>query len=469
MHFSIIAKHRSVSNAEIRNLSNQLVSFLIQKGQHSPCLAIMARTDPDTVLLMASCFYACIPFVSLNPNQGLETHQKHLENIIPVSMWVVWDPKDANMENIFDISSLLESLNKLPKSELPPYDLTGNAVILSTSGSTGEPKWLGFSHDQLLTAAQGSKEVLHPSMEGAWLLNLPLHHVGGLGILVRSILWDTPIVVDSRKDPESILALIHEFPQIEHVSLVPTQVHRILESGAATELLHLNNILVGAGSLSEPDVLAVNRLNLPIQQSYGMTETFGHITVSPRASESPLESSNCGVPLPGIELAIRSDDSETQAPLGTIWVKGTQVSSGYLGQSPTPGDGWLNTHDIGYVNHEGSLIFVSRAQHIIKSGGLSVPAIKVEDIVREFPLVADAAVLGIIDTEWGERVHACLEIKPDQALDLAAFKAFLKEQLSGNEVPKSISTHAQLPRTALGKIDYPALRILLEDLPLQRL
>jgi O-succinylbenzoic acid--CoA ligase len=471
MSFSIESIHRSISKQEILPFSRKLCRYMQDRTSSSQILAIQAHTNPETVLVMASCLYAGIPFVSLNPNLELDIHRKHLKGIIPVTLWIDAEPTQTLDRDILSIELFLAKLKQLPEADPSPTDPSAHAVMLATSGSTGEPKWLGFNQAQLQAAAEASKQALKPSPDGAWLLNLPLNHVGGLGILVRSLLWDTPIVVDARKDPESILELLREYPQIEHLSLVPTQLHRILEAGGAKDLASLSNILVGAGSLSKADLEIVNRYRLPVRQSYGMTETFGHVTVSPKASEFPLHISDCGKPLPGIELITKNGDSGTSEATkeGTIWLKGAQIAKYYIGQSTSSQDDWFNTNDIGYLSPKGSLVFVGRTQHIIKSGGYSIPATKVEESIRQFENIQDVAVIGVEDSEWGERVHACIEVKTDAPLDVVALNTFLRDHLSGAEVPKTLSIHKEFPRSTLGKISYPQLQELLRNYPIKLL
>ena len=472
MSFYIKSRHQTISKSDIQALSGKLSTYLNERGDKSPVIGIVATTDPLTVQIMSACFIAGIPFVCLNPNLDLEVHRAHLIDLIPVSLWIVHDTPDAQKEDAFELSSFLNHIQDLPGSDPHSNNDLQPLIYLSTSGSTGEPKWLGFDGHQLWAAANASKKVLKPSSDGAWFLNLPLYHAGGLGILIRSLLWDTPVFVDPRKDAPSIIDLIRENPEIENISVVPTQVHRILDENATDPLKKLNNILVGAGSLSSKDLEHVNKLKLPVRQSYGMTESMGHVVVSQKASEHPLQAFNCGIPLPSISIEIRPDSSSSisDSHKGLIWMNGPQIAKDYIGlKSEKFIDGWFNTQDYGYLNDEGQLIFEGRVQQMIKSGGISISALKVEEALRKIPAIQEGAVLGIEDSTWGERVHACLIFDADEYLNPSQIKSHLLKHLDKIEIPKSISIHTQLPRTELGKVNYPALRDTLQDYKIEYL
>jgi o-succinylbenzoate---CoA ligase len=469
MSFYIKTIHQTVSKSDILAFSGKLNTFLINRGIAAPIIGITANTDPQTVLLMSACFIAGVPFVSLNPNLDDEADRKHINDIIPVSFWIA---SEANNVDAFELSSFLKQIQELPESDPIYINHSLPSLYLSTSGSTGEPKWLGFDCDQLQSAADASKQLLKPSSDGAWLLNLPLYHAGGLGVLIRSILWDTPVFVDPRKDASSIIDMIREYPEIENISVVPTQMHRILSGNATDPLLKLNTILVGAGSLSSKDLEQVNKIKLPVRQSYGMTESFGHVIVSPKANEYPLQAYNCGTPVPSISIEIRPDSSSSigDSRKGLIWIKGPQVAKSYVRQtSDTFKGGWLNTQDYGYLNDMGQLIFEGRAHQIIKSGGVSISALKVEEALRRIPAIQDVAVLGIEDTIWGERVHACLIFDAIEHPNTSEIKSQLLGTLINIEIPKTISIHHHLPRTELGKVNYPQLRDILQDYSVENL
>jgi len=383
--------------------------------------AITAQVDLDTAATIATHWLASIPILLLNPQSSPHPTPP---------------------------SSLLTSiLNPQP------------SILLTTSGSTGRPKLVPYSHSQILAAARASEAAMRPSNGDAWLLNLPLHHAGGLGILLRSMVWRSAVHVSDRRDAEEILRTITDFRDIDTVSLVPTQLHDILHAGGADRLRTLKNILIGAGSLSEHDLELVNTHRLPVRQSYGMTETLGHFCLTERACDTPIAFRSCGHPLPSNELKVVGDDGEalTDGHVGHIMIRGVQVISDYAEPDPSKfSDGWFRTGDYGY-HSDGELFFVARRTDMIKTGGENVIAVRVESAIKDLPYVADCAVIGIDDARWGQRVHACVELGNDTYINLETLRNDLRNSLLAFELPRSFSIHDSIPRNSMGKLQRELL------------
>jgi O-succinylbenzoic acid--CoA ligase len=386
---------------------------------------VMAHIDLDTAATIATHWLASIPILLLNPQSS--------PHPTPPS------------------SPLTSILN--PQSSI----LT--SITLPTSGSTGRPKWVSYSHSQILAAAGASEAAMRPSNGAAWLLNLPLHHAGGLGIILRSMVWRSAVHVSDRRDAEGILRTITDFRDIDTVSLVPTQLHDIIDAGGADRLRALKNILIGAGSLSEHDLDIVNRHKLPVRQSYGMTETIGHFCLTERACDTQIAFRSCGSPLPSNELKVVGDDGEALADghVGHIMIRGGQVISDYAEPDPSKfEDGWFRTGDYGYLT-DGELFFMARRTDMIKTGGENVIAVRVESAIKELSCVADCAVIGIDDARWGQRVHACVELENDTNINLETLRNDLRNSLLAFELPRSFSIHDSIPRNTMGKLQRELL------------
>lgn len=307
---------------------------------------------------------------------------------------------------------------------------------------------------------------MRPSSGAAWLLNLPLHHAGGLGIILRSLVWRSAVHVSNRRDAEGILRTITDFPDIDTVSLVPTQLHDILDAGGTERLRRLRNILIGAGSLSEHDLDNVNRHKLPVRQSYGMTETIGHFCLTERACDAQIAFRSCGHPLPGNELKVVGDEGGALADghAGHIMIRGAQVISDYAEPDPSKfEDGWFRTGDYGYLT-DGELFFVARRTDMIKTGGENVIAVRVESAIKELPYVADCAVFDIEDPRWGQRVHACVALVNDPPINLETLRNDLRNSLLAFELPRSLSIHDTIPRNSMGKLQRELLIVVDPDI-----
>lgn len=341
-----------------------------------------------------------------------------------------------------------------------------SSILLPTSGSTGKPKWVAYVLEQVLAAAAASEAAMRPSIGATWLLNLPLHHAGGLGILLRSLVWGTGVHISNRKDAEGILQTITDFPDIDTLSMVPTQLHDILLAGGANRLRNLHNILIGAGSLSEHDLELVNRHKLPVRQSYGMTETIGHFSLTDRACDQPIGFRSCGHPLPGNELKVIGDEGQIlpDGRIGHILIRGAQVMTDYVEPDlATFEHGWFRTGDYGYLT-DGKMYFVARRTDMIKTAGENVIAIRVESALRELPYIVDCAVIGIDDPRWGQRVHACVSIQEGIAHNIESLRKDLYKSLQHYELPRSMSIHNSIPRNTIGKLQRDLLNVINPDI-----
>jgi o-succinylbenzoate---CoA ligase len=394
--------------------------------------AISAHMDLDTAATIATHWLASIPILLLNPQSS---------------------PHPPPQPSI--LTSVLNPQSSLLTTVLNPQP----SILLPTSGSTGRPKWVAYTRQQILAAAAASQNAMRPSNGAAWLLNLPLHHAGGLGIILRSLVWRSAVHVSDRKDAEGILRTITDFRDIDTVSLVPTQLYDILDAGGANRLRALKNILIGAGSLSEHDLDIVNRHKLPVRQSYGMTETIGHFCLTERACDTPIAFRSCGHPLPTNELKVVGDDGEALADghVGHIMIRGVQVISDYAEPDPSKfSDGWFRTGDYGYLS-DGELFFVARRTDMIKTGGENVISVRVESAIKELPYVADCAVIGVDDSRWGQRVHACVELGNDTYINLETLRNDLRNALFAFELPRSFSIHDTIPKNSMGKLQRELL------------
>ena len=312
-------------------------------------------------------------------------------------------------------------------------------LVVYTSGTSGRPKGVRLTLDNLTTASQGSVEHLGHGQDDTWLLMMPLHHVAGLSIIVRSLYAGGSVRLQSGFDPTAFLDAING--DVSMVSVVPTMLHRILEvdsPGGAD----LRAVLVGGGPIPGGLLERAAELGLPVLPTYGMTETFGQLATLRPGSELVRAVD----PLPGVDIRIESD--------GRIAVKGDQVSPGYVGEPDRP-DPWFVTDDLGEIV-AGRLRVLGRADSVIVTGGENVAPERVEAELLEHDLVFEAMVVGMPDEEWGERL-CCVVVS--QA-DSEGLGLWLRERLPGHMVPKEWRHVARIPRTGLGKPDRTWARAL---------
>jgi O-succinylbenzoic acid--CoA ligase len=349
-------------------------------------------------------------------------------------------------------------------------DLDATAAIIFTSGTTGKPKGAQLTFGNLYHSAQASAERLGVHPDDRWLLALPLYHVGGLSILFRSAIYGTAFAIPQAEPGASpkLESIIHTMQReaITLISLVPTQLYRMIQAGVEFPPT-LRLILLG-GAAAAPDLLeSCAKLNLPVATTYGLTEAASQVaTMSPE--DVRHKPGSVGKPLAGTQVRIVREDGTSAEPgeYGEIAVSGKMVMKGYLDEPLSNGE--LYTGDIGYLDADGDLWLVQRRSDLIVSGGENVYPAEVEGILRQHPMIAEAAVVGVPSAEWGQQVAAVLVLKPGTSAIPDDIEAFCKARLAGYKRPRLIRFVSELPMTASGKIQRSAVRALFENPPSQR-
>ncbi|QXC61677.1 AMP-binding protein [Aquihabitans sp. G128] len=303
-----------------------------------------------------------------------------------------------------------------------------DALVIATSGTTGAPKLLVHTFDGLTAHARAVHAHLGVDADrDRWLACLPLAHLGGLGVVLRSLLTDTPVDVLPGFDA----ATVADAPRTlgtTLTSLVPTTLDRIDPSPYRWVVL---------GGSADPTVRPAN-----VVHTYGLTETGGGIVYG-------------GTPLPGAEVHVAADGAISLA--GPMLARGRRTRDGTV-VSLTDDQGWLATGDLGRWTAAGRLEVDGRADDLIVSGGENVWPATVEAALATHPKVAEVAVQGQPDPEWGQRVAAhVVPTDPADPPTLAELRAHAKATLPAHAAPRALVLSAGLPRTALGKVRRSAL------------
>ncbi|MGH2914564.1 MAG: AMP-binding protein [Solirubrobacteraceae bacterium] len=320
----------------------------------------------------------------------------------------------------------LPSGQPVKPDQIAPYDGARTATLMFTSGTTAAPKPVALSLDNWCHNALGSALALGLDPDERWLCPMPLAHVGGLSIALRSVVYATTVVLHERLDTERALAaLMDPVQRITLVSLVPTMLARLLDAGLR-DPPSLRRVLLGGGPIAPALLERAAGAGVTVSPSYGMTETCSQIITD-------------GVPLLGAEVQLAADRE--------LLVRGPSVSAGALS-----GDGWLHTGDLAALDERGRVLIVGRKADTIVSGGENVAPAEVEAILIEHPSVLDAAVFGRPDPEWGEAVVAQVVAVAGATLDADSLRAHCAARLAPFKVPKRFETVNTLPRGATGKL-----------------
>jgi O-succinylbenzoic acid--CoA ligase len=310
-------------------------------------------------------------------------------------------------------------------------------LVVPTSGTGGEPKLVRFDRAAIDAAVAASALALGATPRDPWLCCLPLGHVGGLLVLLRGVLLGAPVVVHPHFDPHAV-ALEHD---VAFTSLVPTMLLRLLQAGVP--LAGYRGILVGGAHLPAELRARAEAAGTPVIETYGLTESCGGVVYD-------------GLPLPGTELRV-SEEGEIQLRGPTLML-GYRFDPAATAEARTP-DGWLRTGDAGEIDPGGRLHVIGRADERINTGGEKVWPQQVEAVLAAHPKVAEVAVGGRLDPEWGERVVAfVVPADPADPPTLAELREAVAERLPRYAAPRELVLVPSLPRTSLGKVRRPALR-----------
>ena len=296
--------------------------------------------------------------------------------------------------------------------------------VIHTSGTTGEPRAVELTYANHLASAIASADALGVEADDRWLCPLPLHHVAGLNVLMRSAINRTTAVLHRRFDVERVKAVL-EAGEVTLASLVPTMLQRLRDAGLR-RAPRLRAIALGGGPIPPGLLEWAADTEIPVVPVYGMTETCSQVVAG-----SP------GRALRGVELRMAGD--------GEILVRGPMVAPQNIGE-----DGWLHTGDLGWLDPDGLLHVEGRTKELIVTGGENVAPLEVERVLASHPMVLEAAVAGVPDPEWGEAIVAFLVLR--SAVAPGELRAWCRERLAPFKVPKSFRTVTELPRNQTGKL-----------------
>ena len=319
--------------------------------------------------------------------------------------------------------------------ELPaPPERDDVALVVHTSGTTGRPKPVALTFGNIRANARGLAQAMRLTDDERWLSPLPLSHVGGLMVLLRSTLMATTAVLAPPPFDEHASAAQLRDGGITIASLVPTQLQRLLDAGARPGP-RLRRVLLGGGPMPRGLLARARAAGFPVCPSYGLTQACSTVTVA-----EPGDLETAGRALPGVGVAVTDD--------GEIVVSGATVNA--LGS--------LRTGDLGRIDEHGRLVVTGRKGDVIITGDENVSPAEVESALAEHPDVADSAVIARPHPLWGEAITALVVARDGARLTQGALRAHCLQRLAGFKVPKAFELVDALPRTESGKIRRAQLR-----------
>jgi acyl-CoA synthetase (AMP-forming)/AMP-acid ligase II len=348
------------------------------------------------------------------------------------------------------------------------------AVLLYTSGTTAAPKAALLRHRHLLAYVWNTVDFGSAAEDDAALVTVPPYHIAGLANLLTNLYAGRRLVYLAAFNAQEWLATVRR-ERVTHAFLVPTMLARVVaEVGDGDALTPaLRSVAYGGARMPRP-VLEKALRAFPesgFVNAYGLTETASSIAVlSPEDHRTALVSADpavrdrlgsVGRALPGIEFQIRRDDGSLAAPgeSGLVFARGEQISGEYGGHNALGAGGWFATRDQGRLDPDGYLFIEGRADETIIRGGENVAPAEIEDVLLAYPGISEAAVIGVPDAEWGQRLAAVVvgEGDPDE------IREWVRQRLRSSKTPETVVFRHELPKTETGKLLRRVLQAELES------
>ncbi|MGH3556553.1 MAG: long-chain-fatty-acid--CoA ligase [Mycobacterium sp.] len=412
----------------------------------SPAEIAFSLKDSDTrVLLVDDAFAPAVPAIR---EQGVELTT------------VIFCGDGPCPDGMFDYEQLVADSEPIPDPRRGGDALYG---IFYTGGTTGRPKGVMLSHDNVMTSALGSLAnggVL--TDRGRILLVAPMFHVSGIALWIAAGAAGSRNVILSRFSPSAVAKAIGEH-QVTDAPLVPTMIQMLVDDPhtAQFDLTSVRHIVYGASPISEA-LLERAEKTFPaagFTQVYGMTELAPAATLLlPKDHADPVLRRSAGRAVSHVEVRIvdRDDNEIPRGEVGEVIVRGDNVMLGYWNRPEETAaavrDGWMHTGDTGRMDDAGYVFIVDRLKDMIITGGENVYSVEVENALASHPAVAAAAVIGVPDDRWGERVHAVVVLQPGSEVTEAALRGHCHALIAGYKVPRSMEFVAELPVSGAGKV-----------------
>ncbi len=413
---------------------------------------------------------AGVPFVPLN--YRLSHDQLHdllapLGDTVVVAEGEVADALAARAHRVLDTTEFLATARAGGAVGEAPAEGEGPAVLLYTSGTTAAPKAAVLRHRHLIAYVIGTVEFAGAGPDEAVLVSVPPYHVAGLANLLSNLYLGRRIVYLAQFDAAAWVEAVRR-EGITNAMVVPTMLARICDvlDADGAGLPSLRALSYGGARTPAPVLQRVMALlpDVDLTNAYGLTETSSTIAVlgpdDHRAARdgdpaATARLSSAGRVLPTIEVEVRGPlgDPLPAGELGEIWVRGEQVSGEYAGRdAPLDPEGWFPTRDRGRLDADEYLYIEGRSDDTIIRGGENIAPAEIEEVLLQHPDIAQCAVVGVPDEEWGQRIAAVVVPRPGAAVDADEVRAFARRSLRGSKTPQIVTFAEALPFTETGKL-----------------
>ena len=438
----VTAGDRSLTAAELLDLARRAAG----RFQRCPAVLYLGANHLAYPVALFGAALAGVPLVPVNYRLG----ERQLAGILarhPGALVLRPDDLDA-------------LLDPAPGDEEPTpaaaQDQDAVAALIYTSGTTAEPKAAVLRHRHLLAYVWNTLEFASADEGDAALVAAPPYHIAGLTNLLSNLYTGRRVVYLPTFEAAAWLDVVRR-ERITHAMVVPTMLARIVAEVAGDDAgtPTLRSLSYGGARMPRPVLERALRVFATVDfvNAYGLTETASSVAVlGPEDHRAATEDrlGSVGRALPGIEIQIRGDDGTPAraGETGLVFVRGEQISGEYGGRSVLDADGWFGTRDLGRLDAGGYLFIEGRADDTIIRGGENIAPAEIEDVLLAYPGIIEAAVVGVSDPEWGQRLVAVLVGEGDPA----EIQRWVRDRLRSSKTPDTIMFRAELPKTETGKL-----------------
>jgi O-succinylbenzoic acid--CoA ligase len=454
----------------VERVAGRLAALGLSSGDH---LGILLETRPAAVAIVHAVARLDCVLVPLNTRLTATELEPKIKRADLTALVCEADTEAVASEIVTEVPvasvddpASVTTLNDIEPRVVEPVSRPADdpALMLSTSGTTGEPKLVVLTRENLRSSAIASAFRLGVSPDDRWFDPLSVYHMGGFAPVFRSALYGTTVVLSQRDfDPEMTLDALNRHG-CTGISLVPTMLRRLLDAGTLPDSLRF--VLLGGAPAPDELIERCARRDVPVYPSYGMTETASQAATA-RPSEAFSHTGTVGRPLFGTDIRVfdgegnRLEAGET----GELVVAGPTVFKKYYDDSGATAAAFsehgFHTGDVGYRDEGGRLWVTGRLDERISTGGELVAPGEVAAALREHSSVEDAAVVGLSDPVWGERVGAL--VVSESALNAEELQNHCRKRLAGFKIPRTIGLADSLPRTSSGTVERDAVREYLRE------
>lgn len=443
----------------VYRLAGQLTTLQLNKGKR---LAVLLSNRPESYQLILAIQQLGLEPVLLNYRlTGAELQRQLIDAQVHAVIvddnlkkyQVAWGDF---LEPTYQLADLLITKVTSPKI-IKEFDSKSVASIMYTSGTTGNPHGVKQTFDNHFYSAIGSALNLGYMPTDHWLCAVPLFHISGLSIIMRSLIYGMTVQLVEHFD-ENIISKILVNEPITIMSVVPTMLKRLLNVYPSTGYNQaFRTFLLGGGPIDKATLAQCQQMQLPVIQSYGMTESASQI-VALNFVDAQAKLGSAGKPLMPVQLRIQAATGK----VGSIEVKAPNITPGYVGDQAAfkkklTADGWYQTGDSGYLDNEGFLYIKGRDDDMFISGGENIFPDEIEHVYNGYANIQAISVIGVEHPQWGQ-VPVAYIITDVEKIDTAKLISYGREHLAHYKVPKVFKIIDELPTTASGKVQRHKLR-----------